>query len=424
MRLARITVFLGAIAFVGGCGGGGRDVVSPPPGSTDFVLTVRATAEDQDVATRLGWTAGIPGADVTLTPVGGGASRTLTTSSAGTVSISSLAVGKYRISVRRLLSAAEIATLKEASGAGAFVGESELEVTEASRSATVRVPASFRTSLVISEWAFQHKWIPGVGSYRFGGFLELYNNSDTTIHLDGILIADAHKKITHQPTAGTGAANCDLYKPYQNDPDGIWAEWMAAFPGSGRDYPLPPGRTVVVATDAIDHRAFFPDLLDLRGADFEFIGSSDVDNPAVPNMIERGVREYFYGHGLAFSNPLAAVTPIVLPTPSASMVRAKLPPNATEFVRLPRERLLDVFTSISDYMAKQQPPIGVCPELIHPSMDRQYGVFMLDEPDAHLVSFSRKVLRTLPNGRHILQSTRNSANDFHRTPRSPGVVSP
>lgn len=413
-----------AIIFLTACGGGGRDIVEPPPGGGDFALTVRAAEQDLSVAEKLGWTAGIPGAEVTVTPIDGGASRTFTTTSAGTASIPSLAAGKYRVSIRRLLNASEIATLNEVSGAGAFVGESELEVTDGSRTATVRVPASFRTSLVISEWSFEHKWIPGVGSYHFGGFLELYNNSDTTVYLDGVIVADAHHKVTHQPNLLAGVANCDLYKAYQNDPDGIWAEFIAAFPGSGRDYPLAPGKTTVVATDAIDHRTFFADELDLRGANFEFIGSADVDNPAVPNMVERGVREYFKGHGLHFDDGLAGVTPVVLPTDPASLVRANLPPNNTEFVRLPRERLLDVLTTISDWMANQQPPIPVCPELVHASMDRKYGVFQIDEPDAHLMSIHRKVLRTLPDGRHILQSTRTSANDFHRAPRSPGVVSP
>ncbi len=422
----RVLLLLGITIVLAACGGGGgRDIVNPPPPSGNFVFSILASEQDASTAEKLGWTSGIPGAEVTITPVDGSAApRTLTSSAAGTVSISALQAGRYRVSVRRLLTASEIATLNEVSGAGAFVGESEVEVASSSGTATVRVPASFRTSLVISEWSFQHKWIPGTGNYRFGGFLELYNNSDTTVYLDGILVADAMARITHQPNEGTGGADCAKNSVYMNDPAGIWAEFMAAFPGTGRDFPLAPGKAAVVATDAIDHRQFFADMLDLRGANFEFIGSADVDNPAVPNMIERGVREYFYGHGILFDHSTAAATPIFLPTASASLVRANVPVNNNEFFRLPRERMLDVFTGISNYMANQQPPIAVCPELVHASMDRKYGVFMIDEPDKHLVSFSRKILRTLPDGRHVLQSTRTSANDFQRTSRTPGVVAP
>ncbi len=421
-RTGSWVVFLGGTMVLAACGGGGRDIVEPPPPSGNFVLTILASEQDASTAEKLGWTGGIPGAEVTVTPVDGSAApRTLTSSAAGTVSISALPAGRYRVSVRRLLTASEIATLNEVSGAGAFVSESEVEVVSSSGTATVRVPASFRTSLVISEWSFQHKWIPGTGSYQFGGFLELYNNSDTTVYLDGVLIADGHAKASNVP--GT-FSDCGLYAPYQNDPAGVWTQWMAGFPGTGHDFPLAPGKAVVIATDAIDHRPFFADALDLRGADFEFIGSSDVDNPAVPNMIERGVREYFLGHGLMWGNSLAAVVALSLPGTSASFARANLPPNATEHIRLPRERILDLFTTISTWMSLQQPPIAVCTELVNSAMDRKYGLFMVDEPDAHLVSFSRRVLRTLPDGRHILQSTRTSANDFQRTSRTPGVVTP
>jgi len=408
--------------FLVACGGGGRDIVEPPPVSGSFVLTVRAADADLSVAEKLGWSAGIPNAEVTLTPTdGSGAPRILTTTAAGTVSISSLPPGKYRVSVRRLLNATEIATLNEASGAGAFVGESEVDVTSSSGTATIRVPASFRTSLVISEWSFNNRFFPGIGSYRYGGFLELYNNSDTTVYLDGVLLVNGHEKSTHQP--GT-FADCNLYKPYQNDPDGVWSQFMQAFPGTGRDYPLAAGKTVVVATDAIDHRPISAGELDLRGAHFEFIGSADVDNPQVPNMVERGVREAFFGHGLIMGTSLATVTGVSLPRAAATFVRANLPPNATEHVRIPRQDILDVFTSISTWMSRQQPPIGVCPELVHASMDRQYATLQQDSEHDWAVSFSRRVLRTLPNGQHVLQYTRNSANDFQRTPHTPGVVSP
>lgn len=423
MNGTRFVIGIQIAVILGACGGGGgRDIVEPPPTNNTFVLSVRANDQDLSVAQKLGWTSGIPNAEVVLTSTdGSGAPRNLTTSAAGTVSIAALPTGKYRVAIRRILTAAEIATINEASGPGAFVGESEIEVTAGSLTATVSVPVSYRSSLVISEWSFNARFFPGIGSYRYGGFLELYNNSDTTVYLDGVLLVNGHEKPTHQP--GT-FADCNLYKPYQNDPDGVWSQFMQAFPGTGRDYPLAAGKTVVVATDAIDHRPISAGELDLRGAHFEFIGSADVDNPQVPNMVERGVREFFYGHGLIMGSSLATVTGVSLPRAAATFVKANLPPNATEHVRIPRQDMLDVFTSISTWMSRQQPPIGVCPELVHASMDRQYATLMDDTEDDWAVSFSRRILRTLPNGQHVLQHTRNSANDFQRTPRTPGVVSP
>jgi hypothetical protein len=408
-----------SVLLIAACGGGGRDVVDPPPVNGDFGLSVLVDQADAGIAQKLGWSSGIPGAEVTVSALSGGEARTFTTSASGTVTIPSLSPGKYKVVVRRLLTAGEIATLNEVSGAGGFTGDSEIEVTSTVRTATVAALASFRTSLVISEWAFHNLSIPGVGGYNLAGFMELYNNSDTTVYLDGILIAEGHAKSTHTP--GT-FSDCNLYAPYQSDPEGVWAEFAEAFPGTGRDYPLLPGKTVVIATDAIDHRTAFPDLPDLRTANFEFLGFSDVDNPAVPNMIDRGVRPSFFGHGILFNGALDAVAAVALPNVAGEYTRAQLPPQSTEHLRLPRAQLLDVFTSISNWMSLQQPPVATCSELVHSSMDRKLGVLMVENATKHQVSISRKVLRTLPDGRRVLQSTRSSANDFHRTPLNPGVI--
>lgn len=418
---------VGVSVLLAACGGGGERTViePPPPTSTDFVLTFRSHDEDMSVAQQLGWTSGIPGAQVTIAPAEGylnpptTAPRSLTTSATGTVSLAGMQPGHYRVTLSRLFTSEELAKVGGASGAVAYVGESEVFVASTSGTATVQVPASYRRSLIISEWSFVTRYIPGGDTYLYGGFLELYNNSDTTVYLDGVLIAEPLMRSFDTPLVP-----CALMAPYRNDPAGIWAERLAAFPGSGRTYPLAPGRHVVVATDAVDHSVLFPGMIDLRKADFEFTGAFDVDNPAVPNMIDRSLRDPFFGHGLTFSNSIATVTPVVAPTDTAMLPKAKLPPNGTEYLRLPRERMLDVFTTITTYFATRQPPLTPCPELVHASMDRRYGIFLSDTPDDYLESVSRKVLTTLPNGRLVLQHTRTSANDFKRTPRTPGVVAP
>jgi len=407
------------LSVLAACGGGERNIVEPPPtGSADFTLTVRADPEDSNVAQQLGWSAGIPSAEVSVAQAGsGGSGQTFTTSATGTVSINALQSGTYRISVRRLFTSAETARLSAGSDAVAFVGETEVAVSSSPGSATISVPASYRRSLVISEWAFRWKVVPGGFSSSDAGFLELYNNGDTTVYLGSVLVADVFSQAIDYPNF-----SCALTEPFRNDPGGLWTQKLAAFPGTGRDLPLAPGANVVVATDAIDHSAFSPDLLDLRGANFEFIGSADVDNPTVPNMIDYSLRESFGGHGINFpGNSLGAVAAVGAAANPVTLLRAKTPPNGSEYLRVPRAGMFDVMATGSTYQLNN-PANTLCPQLLNVTMDRKAGWFVEDSPTDFLRSLSRKILTTLPNGRVILQNTRTSANDFQRTPRTPGVV--
>ena len=55
----------------------------------------------------------------------------------------------------------------------------------------VRVPAARKKGLIISEFAFNSGVLPGVTGYSNGGYFELYNNGDTTVYLDGMLVGEA-----------------------------------------------------------------------------------------------------------------------------------------------------------------------------------------------------------------------------------------
>lgn len=406
------------VAMLAGCGSGERSIVDPPPPpSTDFTLTIRADAEDAAVAQQLGWTAGLPSTQVTIALADGSApGQVLTTGANGTVAMDALAPGSYHVSARRLLTSAEVARLGTGSSVIAFVGEQVVQVSANARTATVHLPASHRRSLVISEWAFTIRYAAGAGTYSFGGYLELYNNGDATVYLDGVLIADAWD-ISHELphlSCATGAV-------FANDPGGAWASMIAAFPGSGQQYPLAPGATAVVATDAIDHSALFPDLLDLSGADFEFLGPADVDNPTVPNMLDVGTSSNS-GHGMSFRGTLSAVAVLGAATDPATLLRKNEPVQGGTLLRIDRERVLDVFATRTTYLLTVRPPVTLCSSMVNAAMDREHGFFLADGTEEHKVSVSRKVLATLPDGRRLLQHTRSTANDFERSPRTPGTV--
>jgi len=113
--------------------------------------------------------------------------------------------------------------------------------------------------------------------YWFDQFIELYNSSEDTVYLDGMVVC----------RMGTFLEN---------------VTYIFQFPGEpliGREYPVPPDAFVVLAKDAMDHTNIpnlpLPESVDLSHADWEFRNSvdyGDFDNPDVPNIdnIEEGHR--------------------------------------------------------------------------------------------------------------------------------------
>ena len=407
-----------ALATVVACGGGEQTIIDPPPvASSGFTLSVRADPADASVTAELGWATGVPGAVVVISPVDSSAPpRSLVTGATGEVTIPDLPAGKYFVSARRVFTNLELQALAQVTDAAGFAGEGGIDVSPTLTVGSIQIPASRRRSLLISEWSFNSRNIPGSGTYHFGGYLELYNNSDSTIYLDGVLIAHAWSQLGDWP-----GYPCVTSEPFRNDPAGLWAQKIATFPGSGRDFPLMPGDNVVVATDAVDHRDLFPGMIDLRDADFEFLGSADVDNPAVPNMLDVSTEAPPFGHGLIFPASFEVVVGVAEAADARSLLR-RTSPRGEDYLRLPSAGLLDVFASATTYLLTLTPPRAFCSEMLPPSIDRMHGFFFNEDSNEWQVSVSRKALTQAPNGQVILQNTRTSANDYYRTPRTPGVV--
>lgn len=106
--------------------------------------------------------------------------------------------------------------------------------------------------------------------YFYDQFFELYNNSDTTAYLDGMIFLRL---------SGT-----ELFA------DTLSVTNIYQFPGTpltGREYPVEPGEFVVLAGKAANHQIVVKKAVDLRDADWEFfnmIEAGAYDNPNVPNI--------------------------------------------------------------------------------------------------------------------------------------------
>ncbi len=411
-RVAAVLALLAGSLLSATCDYGEVVVVQPAAkASGALALTILPDGEDAAVAQTLGWSAGIPGAEVTVSPANGDTAvgppvAVLQTDSAGKVSIADLSDSTYLVEVRRVFTPAEAARLAPTDDVVGFMARAVVRP----GSVTLPAPASHRNSLVISEWSFQPEPIPGVGGYKYGGYLELTNNSDTTIYLDGLVIGEGIA-----PTQDYPSNPCATWEYLSNDPDGVWADNIDSLPGSGHTYPLAPGEVAVIATDAIDHRTISPDGLDLSHADFEGIGSADVDNPNVPNTITIGQHSWYAEHGMLFWGVLSDVVVLSLPVDIAALPTEVLS-NGRPFARIPRAGILDVVSLLGNWHGFEYP---FCPHMVHSTFDRSAARLIVFEVQAGAYSIQRKVALVRPDGRKILQDTRTSHADLFYGLRTP-----
>ncbi len=158
-----------------------------------------------------------------------------------------------------------------------------------------------QSGLVISEIFFTGTLTAEGKQYSDDQYFKVANNSDTVMYLDGVGFAEsAFLTVDKQD-----------YKPNIMD-EAISIDALYIFPGSGKDYPIQPGKEVIVAVNAVNHKEYNPLSFDLSKADFEIYDESsnpkftDTQNPDVPDMINwydysatyfamhnRGFKSYF-----------------------------------------------------------------------------------------------------------------------------------
>ncbi|MDO8501903.1 MAG: DUF4876 domain-containing protein [Gemmatimonadaceae bacterium] len=407
----------GLAAFLAlGCSGGEVKIVDPPPtGSSGLKITIAPEPADQSFAQLLGWTSGIPGAEIRVTPLDStvGRSQTFTADASGSASVSGLAPEQYVVEARRLLSASELAKFGTGRDPTGFAGRGTIHVSPTVSSAIVTIPASRRRSLLINEvsWQAVFQALPDGATYYDNGFIEMYNNSDTIIHLDGMTIGQPINIFRNYPDFP-----CSMFERFRNDATGIWAQVIFVFPGAGQDYPLAPGKLVVVAQDAIDHSGIFPGLPDLSGAAFEFTGRpGDVDNPASANLISRG--GYTAPHGM-LNMSLGGTIFVAAPVNFADLESGRDPRNDNVLSKFPAATILDTFSTV--FPNDDYPENPYCSELVNRAFDRETGKFFSESRGSFQISQSRRSIGVTADSRPIVQSTRSSAMDFVNGPFSPG----
>lgn len=246
----------------------------------------------------------------------------------------------------------------------------------------------------------------GKQGYMKDGYFEIVNNSDEVQYLDGLILsAPAGKQQNKNAWQANGFE--DLYACGQGQ--------VLAFPGSGHDYPLQPGQSVLIANDGANHK----DLAgagnhcpDLSKADWEVYLSyvnGEIDYPAknldvifVNNKYMKAFGLGFFGRAYVLARLPQGMTPEAFAADHSNI--KKEPGNAAatmEYLVIPSKYVLDA-VDIWDAQTTNHYPTFL-------AKDDAEGVLASKAWEGKCVR--RKVTKVV-NGRAYYQDTNNSANDF------------
>ena len=110
-------------------------------------------------------------------------------------------------------------------------------------------------------------------------YFRLTNNCDETLFLNGLMIIEAK-----YPTI----VNYEFLEPIKDKYCGVGTVYC--IPDEGKDVTVAPGKSLIIANNAQNHKVTNPDSFDLSHADFEWFDNStlsslqDIDNPDIPNL--------------------------------------------------------------------------------------------------------------------------------------------
>lgn len=258
------------------------------------------------------------------------------------------------------------------------------------------------SSFVFKEVFFTGTQTPEGKTYNGDKYFTLYNNSDDTLYADRLIIAEAAFLTTTK-------------RAYSPD---IMAETFTAgsivmIPGTGKQYPVYPGKQLVVANNAINHKEVNANSLDLSKADFELtlLSSINVDNPQVTDLIN--ITGAMTMHNRGFKTYVVArmpenMTPDTYKEQNTYIYSYINGTRVMEFTgyKIPNPWILDAVNlsveSVFEWI------------LVSPSLDMGWSYCGKVDSDATRFgkAVRRKVLSTNPDGRVILKDNNNSTADF------------
>lgn len=387
--------------------------------------------------------------NVTLRNLRTGSSNSLQADNDGKVTFAGIAAGDYDIDASVTFSAADYLEYT-----GIDPGK-EVVYNGSLKSFTIQVGFDEEVEIPLitgQSGSFVIKQVYYAGSDKRDGaifrdqFIEIYNNTDGVLFADSLYIATVWGKKEpntsgyHFQPNGQMDWSKSLAIPTgaSSNTDYVYIEQLFMVPGDGDDHPIQPGKSIVIAQNAVNHKVPYvgatgreqsvrnPDLtVDLSGADFEtYYGdipgvnplASDFDNPEVPNLeiisytgrdmiLDNPGREsyaIFKTQGEFVVKDLPSYYPPLLNAPTTS---------TKKYIQLRNDLIMDA-VEVQPTLADNR-----IPKKLFPLNDAGFAFVAGDAYSSQ--SVIRKTARVAEGGRVVLSDTNNSTEDFVSTKANP-----
>jgi len=136
---------------------------------------------------------------------------------------------------------------------------------------TIPSQMSIKQSLLISKIYYAGCKDNNAKNYMADQYIEFFNNSDEDLYIDGLYFA-----LTETESTAAFPANANQ--------DYVYVKQVFQFPGSGQQYKIAAGGTVLVTNSAIDHTLVATNSVNLTNAAFEAKDPKKNNNTATPAL--------------------------------------------------------------------------------------------------------------------------------------------
>ncbi len=282
----------------------------------------------------------------------------------------------------------------------AFVNK--IDLLSASTQNIQLVLKSFSKDFIIEEVFFTGTLTPEGKQYFGDQYIKLYNNTDEVLYADGLLIADSRFLTTRKDEITPSIMT-----------EAFTVEGIVRIPGSGKQYPVKPGESIVIADQGVNHKELNTNSIDLTSANFEIFYTEmkdGVDNPQVENAINFDGRMIFHNKGFR------------------SYVLARLPENVTAEAYLADYKYNYEYPTQVRIMKRDayKIPNAWIVDAVNMSVASEFVWIVTDasldsgwtycgkvdrDPTRYGKAVRRKVLQET-SGKRLLKDTNNSAVDF------------
>ncbi|MFH6956353.1 DUF4876 domain-containing protein [Flavobacterium aquidurense] len=360
----------------------------------------------------------------------------------GTAQFNQILPGIYSVSATKVMQSDEFTATFGYTPTETEVNFNGAEASLVVNTATAPVNITMKTSKV-GDFVIKQIYYGGSdtkkGAVFRDQFIEIYNNSNAIQYADGLYIAQLYgTNVTTVFAYTLSTGQFDWSKSEEMtlgdaaNKEYVYASNVVQIPGNGTQYPIQPGKSIVIAQNAINHQSNYMDntgksvsilnpelTVDLSTADFEaFLGTSsgdlyqfDIQNPAVPDL---GIAYWGNGNNDLILDPSGRQSFAIFNMNTAEFASLKKYKNPkgekNSYLQIPTKVLTDGVELTKDLGS------GLVPKKLPAHVDG--GNTYLPSGSYSSKSVMRKTKTTI-GGRIILQDTNNSTNDFVETKANP-----